>query len=62
MLPDDFVDPGDDFLELVAPEAGLDNDDPRMLGVRRDQLAGEQGRTRSGGNVATTTREPAHPR
>jgi hypothetical protein len=42
ILPDDFVDPGDDFLELVAPEAGLDNDDPRMLGVRRDHLAGEQ--------------------
>src|SRR5262249_10250776 len=42
ILPDDLVDPGDDFLELVAPKAGRDNDDPRMLGVRRDHLAGEQ--------------------
>lgn len=36
------MDPVGDFLELVSPEAGLDDDDPRMLGIRRDHLAGEQ--------------------
>jgi hypothetical protein len=41
ILPDDLVDPVGDFLELVPPEAGLDDDDPRMLGIRRDHLAGE---------------------